>query len=60
MPPSLIIHKFVRNSYLMAKAEKPKKKAKAAKKETPVKLNMSFDAAIKLAATTPLKKEKKD
>jgi hypothetical protein len=43
----------------MAKPSKPKKEAKKAPKEGPVKLNMSFGDAIKLAVNTPPVKKKK-
>lgn len=39
----------------MAKATKPKT---SDKKDEPVKLNMSFEEAMKLAATTPKPKKK--
>lgn len=41
----------------MAKAAKKKKDAP--KKEKPLKVDMTFEELLKLAATTPIKKSKK-
>lgn len=42
----------------MAKAAKPKKETKKAPKQEPIKLDMSFGDAIKLAGNTPRTKNK--